>query len=400
MTKQKILFIGQYKNNTNSGRLSENTILSLASNEDIDIVCRSVPNKTNEDYTKYVNKKIFNLEDNNTQDITSIIQHVEPSIFEYKKGLYNIGILEHRTNNFNYSDYMYPCNLMDEILVFSENTKQAAIKSGVTTNIHVIECGCDTSSFEHDTESADIGYNDALKFHTVIDSNNIKSIVPIIRAYYSVFNSDDNVVLVMTQHTNNEDLYNQTKSIIGDIKKAVHIYQDQSRYPKIMVVKKQLYPKDMNTIHKHCDVFISCLKGDSYGVDIQNAMGFGCAIIAPNWLSAPSILYEQHTKYFDTKTETYKDTGDIPTGWLVGGQLSPCFGVVEQKPCLYNGKEMWFDPDLVCLANIFRKAYHGWRDGTLQNKKDNAKKRTEYFSYRNIGEKILHEMGNIKCQVK
>ena len=75
-------------------------------------------------------------------------------------------------------------------------------------------------------------------------------------------------------------------------------------------------------------------------------------------------------------------------GWLINGQTTPCFGMLETVDNLYTGIETWFDPNLIELSANMHLAYEMWKENPQEGLKThgiNAKKRAQEFSYENVG---------------
>jgi len=114
-------------------------------------------------------------------------------------------------------------------------------------------------------------------------------------------------------------------------------------------------------------------------------MGFGNPVILSNWGSFPELTYPQAAEYWEPETHKFKWPGEIDCGWLVKGQLTPCFGHTDSFPDLYTGDELWFDPDMEHLIHCMRQAYKEWNEESIYQRQKAARERAANFNYQRVG---------------
>ncbi len=388
----KICYIAPYRDGTGYSSQAVNNMLSLEAGG-IDVVARAVnlsPSKNHE-----LAKKVQHLEDKTTDDVDVVIQHVLPHLFQYKAGVKNIGLFCWETTNFQRSNWSNCCNMMDEIWVPSLQNVQAVKESWVTTPIKVLPCACNTGRFGNMKGPLEIPQiRNKCVFYTIGEISRRKNIVAILRAFYSAFSLRDDVVLVLKINSPGktpEETTDLIRTTIDDMKKAIHRYIRHSYYPPVVVIADFLPDEKLDQLHQACDIFVSASHGEAWGIPAHDAMGFGNPSILSNWGSYPELMHSKALENWEPETQRFKWPGEIDSGWLIKGQLTPCFGAVDSFPDLYTGEESWFDPDVCHLVNCMKQGYEEWQDGRLDTKRDAAYKRAIEFSYENVG-KIARDL--------
>lgn len=382
----KMAYIAPFRDGTGYSNQAVRNVLALEAGG-IDVVARAV--KLSQSKNHELAKRIEYLENKTADNIDVIIQHVLPHMFEYKANIKNIGMFCWETTHFGRSNWTQCCNLMNEIWVPSIQNAQAAKDSGVTVPIKIFPCACDINRFDNHPPPLEISQlKNKCVFYTIGEMSRRKNIAAILRAFYSAFSLRDDVALVIK--TNNpgktpEETANLLKTMVDDIKKAIHIYVKHNYYPSVICITDFLSDQKIDQLHVACDVFVSVSHGEAIGLGAFDAMGFSNPIILNNWGFAPELTYATASEYWEPETQKFKHPGEIDCGWLIDGQLTPCFGAIESFPDLYTGEEFWFDPNVEQLISHMKEAYIEWQNNSLHIRGEAAKKRTAEFSYEKIG---------------
>lgn len=382
----KVVYISPHRDGTGYSNQAVYNMLALEAGG-IDIVARAV--KLSQSKNHELAKRVEHLEQKSTDDVDVIIQHVLPHQFEYKTGVKNIGMFCWETTHFKRSNWGHCCNLMDEIWVPSIQNAQAAKDSGVTVSIKQLPCACDINRFNNPPIPLDIPQlKDKCVFYTIGEMTRRKNMVAVLRAFYSAFSLRDDVALVIKTNItgkSSDEVINIVRNTINDVKKSLHIYVRHQYYPPVICITDFLSNQRLDQLHMACDIFVLASHGEAWGIPAHNAMGFGNPAILSNWGSFPELTYAQASEYWEPTTHKFKWPGEIDCGWLVKGQLTPCFGATESFPDLYTGSESWYEPNVCHLIGCMEEAYKEWADGTLQIKGEAAHKRAVEFSYKKIG---------------
>ena len=382
----KACYIGVYRDGSGYSNQAVHNMLALEAGG-IDVVARAV--KLSKSKNDELAARVEHLENKDTDNVDVVIQHVLPHLFEYKHGVKNIGMFCWETTNFLRSNWGHCCNLMEEIWVPSIQNAQAVKDSNVTTPVKIFPCACDISRFDNPPPPLEIPQlKGKCVFYTIGEMSRRKNVVAILRAFYSAFSLRDDVVLVIKANIpgkTSEETTNILRTTIEDVKKSLHTYARHPHYPPVVCITDFLPDQKLDQLHGACDVFVSASHCEAVGLGAFDALGFGNPVILSNWGYFPELTYSQAEKYWEPKTQTFKHPGEIGCGWLVGGQMTPCFGETSSFPDLYTGAEKWFDPDICHMVECMKQAYSEWQDKKLHIRGEAAKKRANEFSYNKIG---------------
>lgn len=383
----KICYIAPYRDGTGYSNQAIHNMLALEAGG-IDVVARSV--KLSQSRNDELAAKIKHLENKNTDNVDAVIQHVLPHLFEYKSGLKNIGMFCWETTNFRRSNWSHCCNFMDEIWVPSIQNAQAVKDSNVTVPVKIFPCACDITRFNNPHIPLNIPQlKDKCVFYTIGEMTRRKNIVAILRAFYSAFSLRDDVVLVIKTNIPGKSSNETTdilRTTIDDIKKSLHTYIRHSYYPPVVCITDFLPDNKLDQLHVACDVFVSASHGEAWGIPAHDAMGFGNPVILSNWGSFPELTDSEALNYWKSMDHKFIHSGGIDCGFLIRGQLTPCFGAVESFPDLYTGAESWFEPDICHLIGCLKRTYVEWRNKELHIRGEAAKQRAAEFSYEKVGQ--------------
>lgn len=381
--KLKLAYISVYKDGTGYSNQAVNNMLALEAGG-VDVVARAV--KFSQSSNTQLAAKVQHLEDKVADNVDIIIQHVLPHQFEYKEGVRNIGLFCWETTHFNRSNWGHCCNLMDEIWVPSTQNVQAARNSNVTIPINIFPCACDITRFANKPKPLEISQlNNKCVFYTIGEMTRRKNIIATLRAFYTAFSLRDDVVLVLKVSIPNstpDETTNIVRSSIEDVKKSMHIYIKHQYYPPVICISKFLPDNKLDQLHIACDIFISASHGEAWGIPAHDAMGFGNPVILSNWGSYPELTYEQAFTNWTGEEFRFEH---IDCGWLIDGQLTPCFGQVDSFPDLYTGSESWYDPDICHMIKCMQEAYREWQNGSLAKRGEVSARRAADFSYDKVG---------------
>ncbi|RLC89041.1 MAG: hypothetical protein DRJ03_00325 [Chloroflexi bacterium] len=382
----KLCYLSVFRDGTGYANQAIHNMLAMEAGG-IDVVARAI--KLSPTSNHELAKSVEHLEQKSTDDVDVVVQHVLPHQFEYKAGVKNIGMFDWETTHFRRSNWTHCCNLMDEIWVPSLQNARAVMDSNVTVPIRVFPCACNVARFANPPDPLDVPQlKDKCVFYVVGEMTRRKNLVAVLRAFYTAFSLRDDVSLVIKTNIpgkSPEEAIETLKSTIDDVKKSLHTYVRHPYYPPVACITEFLPDKKLDQLHMACDVFVLASHGEAWGIPAHDAMGFGNPVILSNWGAFPELTYEQASRYWEPDACKFKWPGDIDCGWLVKGQLTPCFGHTESFPDLYTGDELWFDPDMEHLIACMRQAYESWNDGSIDRRKQAASKRAAKFSYDRVG---------------
>lgn len=340
----KVVYLSDYSKNAINNMLSIDAVgINLASRQ-------ILSNQQNTEVEKF--------EYNDLKNIDIIIQDIPPIYFQYKNGIKNIGCVSQHTTNGNWVEC---CNIMDEIWVTSEHDKSLLYEIGIKKPIKVVVQGCNIEKYKIDIEPFQVSeLKDKFIFYTIANLDRINNIPSLIRTFYATFTRHDNVVLLMKTSSQST-----IKKLIDEIKKAINIQKDPAKYPPIFVITEELNETDINRLHILGHAFVLPAHDSSWCHEAQDAMGFGNPIIVSHYGSFIDLI------------------GDSSGSYFVNGHETFCFGTEKE---IHNGKQKWFEPNLVHLSSIMQDLYS--QNQVSDKVKQINKKRISNFSYKNVGEII------------
>lgn len=382
----KVAYLSVHRDGTGYANAAIRNMLAMEAGG-IDVVARAI--RLSQSSNHALAKSVEHLEAKDTDGVDVVFQHILPNMFEYKAGIKNIGFFTWETTHFKRSNWTHCCNIMDEIWVPSIQNAQAVRDSNVTVPIKIFPHSCDTVRFDNKPEPLDIpALKDKCVFYVVGEMTRRKNIIAVLRAFYSAFSLRDDVAIVIKTNVPGKSPDEATcvlRKTIEDIKKSMHIYAERPYYPTTLCITDFLPDAQLDQLHATCDVFVLASHGEAWGIPAHDAMGFGNPAILSNWGAFPELMHSEGSEDWNPKTRKFKWPGDIESGWLIKGQLTPCFGHVDSFPDLYTGDEFWFDPDIEHLITCMRSAYSEWQSGKLESRRLTAKKRAVEFSYAKVG---------------
>lgn len=391
----KLAYVSVFRDGTGYANQAIHNMLAMEAGG-IDIVARAI--KLSQTKNHEIAKRVEHLEQKTTDNVDVVVQHVLPHQFEYKSGVKNIGMMCWETTHFKRSNWSHCCNMMDEIWVPSIQSAQAVKDSCVTVPTRIFPCACDTARFDKKPSPLEISQLDGkCVFYTIGEMTRRKNLIAIFRAFFSAFSLRDDVALVVKINIPNKSSEESTdimQSTIADIKKSLHTYVRHQYYPPIICITDFLSDYKLDQLHSTCDIFVSASHGEAWGIPAHDAMGFGKPVILSNWGSYPELTCDKASEYWQQENKKFTWPGEIDCGWLVKGQLTPCFGQTDSFPDLYTGDEFWFEPDIEHLIHCMKQAYTEWKTGELNERGLAARIRAAQFNYESVGsiaKKFLEE---------
>lgn len=376
----RILYIAHYKEFGGWSQAATDNILALDS-VGVDVVCRNV---TLTQDKQDVHPRLLQLEKKDSRDCDICIQHVLPHHYVrsdmFKK---NIAFMETETLSLKHLNWFYQLEMMDEVWVANETSKNALQEDGFETPIKVIHHTCDTSKYtKRYPDLAMPQIEGTFKFYYVGDFNDRKNLESIITCFHSEFEEDENVSLVLKFNkfgVSPQELHNKVVQYLTEIKKNLRIRND---YKQEVIVTDKVSEENLLSLHQYCDCFVCPSHGEAWSIPTLEAMAFGNTPIASNF-GGPS---------------EFIDKSNWRTGTLVNGVYSCCKSKDAAFPDLFSSKEYWFQPCEKQIRQQMRKYYESWEKDPISYSQRNrvaGLKQVEKFSYQNIGKILKDQLNDI-----
>ena len=220
----RILYLGHYKEFGGWSQAATDNILALDS-VGVDVVCRNV---TLTQDKQDVHPRILELEKKDSKGCDICIQHVLPHHYvgsdEFKK---TIAFMETETLNIKHLNWFYQMDLMDEVWVANETSKQCLESHKITPPVKVVHHTCDVSKYNKRYSEISIPQmENTFKFYYVGDFNDRKNLESIVTCFHSEFEEHENVSLALKFNKfglNPQELNAKVVDYLTEIKKKLRI---------------------------------------------------------------------------------------------------------------------------------------------------------------------------------
>ena len=282
---------------------------------------------------------------------------------------YHIGHLFWETSAMS-KEWVWNCNLLDEIWTGSKHNADVFRKSGVKCPIYEFPEVSDTSieNLRPLIGTQNFSFNETFVFLSVFQWIERKNPQCLIKGFVDAFSDKDKVALIIKTYRDNGDQKEQNL-FINQIKKWGSEVKG-GHYPRVMLVTKYLDKDKLNRLMKTADVFVLPHRGEGWGRPISEAMSFGTATMATKWGGVHDWLPDD--TYYPLKFNLINVFGMDWAPW-------------------YKEDQLWADVDYKHLSERMRFAYEN---------KEETKKRGERgmefvkqkFSYETVGEAMKQRL--------
>ncbi len=366
----KVLMIAPYRDGTGYGHAAIDNILAMDA-AGIDIVPR--PIKLN-NHTANIPDRIVQLENKSTKGCSIVIQHTLPSMMEYSGHFKaNIAMYCSETSNFRASRWPERLNAMDVAWVPSTQMHDAARDSKVTIPIVKLPYPADMSKFERSYKPLKLPI-DGFTFYTIAEMGKRKNLLAILQAFHSEFKPGEPVSLVIKTHRYGVSPQECRKHIEADcdtVKQWLRLHRKLEFYKKEIIITDFLTDDSVMRLHSTCDCFVLVSHGEAWSIPAFEAMALGKTPIVTNWGG-------------------FKEYMTQDTGWLVDCKEEQVFGITDNLPDLYTGRENWAIADVGHLRKCMREAYSNKQ---LRSRKAEVGIERAYdFGYNIVGPLIKKEL--------
>ena len=230
---------------------------------------------------------------------------------------------------------------LDEIWAPCSLVKKACLRAGFRGPIEIVPTPiCHEASSSVDRQipspvSTKFLVSDGVfKFYSIFQWHKRKGYQELLKAYFSEFSSNDNVILIiktnpLAGHIGSVD---KIKFDILSIKNKIN----KKNPPKIFLITDFLSPPDLSSLHAAGDCFVLPHRGEGWGMPIHEAIAAGNHVI--------TTKYGGITEWLDN------DSANI-----IPHTIGPVRGM-EWSP-LYRPDQQWAYPSYKCLMKIMRDVY-------------------------------------------
>jgi glycosyltransferase involved in cell wall biosynthesis len=181
----------------------------------------------------------------------------------------------------------------DELWVHSDWNRQLAIRGGVPPDlVRTVPLGVDLATFRPDGPTHPVTDGAATTFLFVGASVRRKGIDTLVDAYTSSFSADDDVQLVVKDHSGDVFYDGQTH---GDRLVAAA----GRNGPAIRYIDAQLDAEDLAAVYRGADALVLPYRAEGFAMTALEAMACGTAPVIPRFGAALDYT-DEHTAWFTT----------------------------------------------------------------------------------------------------
>ncbi len=371
MGKPKVLYISHMREASGWGTAAITNMLALES-VSFEVVARAVKLGLP---TPSLPSEILEMENKSSSGCECVIQHVLAHHISYNGNFRkNIGMFATETDSLGLSGWDHYANLMSEIVVFSEQSREACLNSGVTKPIHVVSHAVDVDKYKKDRKKIDFG-NDDVKIYAIGSWEARKNWIALFRSFHQTFDPSEPVSLVIKTNSSNlspEELLKEIQRITERVKSDLRLYPDNSCYKPEIIIPDYLDSDAVQDLHHNCDIYVSTSHGEAVNLSLLDAIGHGNYSVCSMVGGMADIL---------------GDSEEI--GIAVPCEMSPVSGVHDSLPNLFTARENWSTVNLTQFGRAMRTAYNRIRSERFR--KDlvvSTQTRIQDFSYQSIGNKL------------
>lgn len=330
----KVVYLSCYRDGTGYAKAAIENILAMDA-VGLEVVPRSV--KMTDTYGD-VPSRVLELEKGNLDGVDVVIQHNLPNEFAYKGGVQNIGAFAYETSGFPNTSWRHDLSMMDKVVVFCNHQKSVVEMETGHKKVFVVPHAVDLDKFKWSYEPIDFGIMDNVtKFYCIAEWGRRKNLAAVLAAYFSEFDSDDNVILIIKTHSSNRNpaqCFSMVKDLADDLRKKMGRFSTPDRYAKVILITEYMTDEQINALHQSCDVFVTASHGEAFCLPAFDALGFGNRAIVP-----------LNTVFYDFPSTV---------AFRVPCVTSPVLGVDGAPHGLYTADERWSNVSITELASTMR----------------------------------------------
>jgi glycosyltransferase involved in cell wall biosynthesis len=220
-----------------------------------------------------------------------------PNEWDFNLAEYNIGVTAGVETDVCNPDWVSKyCNRMDRIIVPSKHAENTLRNTHqVSVPLHVIP-ECYFNELTQESNGIDLEIDTDFNFLTVgmitgTDSNkDRKNLFNLIKWFSESFKNNKRVGLIVKASQGRDTALdrNATEKMLKSLLKEIK----HGTYPKIHLLHGDMSRSEMRDLYKHPNIkaFVSCTRGEGFGLPFLEAAVAGLPVIATNWSAHAEFL--------------------------------------------------------------------------------------------------------------
>lgn len=314
----------------------------------------------------------------NTGKYNIKLLHTTPN--EYRrlaeKDKYNIGFMYWETDKVP-NDFAEGLKVCDEIWTGSKANKDAIRKAGVDKPVYIFPQSIETERTWPEPYEIPNAKENAMVFYSIFEWTDRKNPEALLNAYWSEFQNDENVVLLIKTYFRNFSYVNKKMIIhqINSLKKRSGL----QKFPPVFVYFDLMDRQQIMRLHQTGDVYVSAHRGEGWGVPQVEAAIAGKPMI--------STGYSGCHEYF-TKGEN---------ALLLPYTMTKLRGM-DHSDRWYSSDQKWAEVDREALRAAFRSAVE-YPDKIKEVGRRAQKFATERFNFKRVGEEMAKRLKEVEAKL-
>ena len=249
--------------------------------------------------------------------------------------------------NLNYicrkSTVVHPCVVWE-----TDSVPDIWSESYKTINVGSLICACEWNydTFKHINDAVVIPYSnrfeneydadyynkikgivkDKFVFSSVFQWNKRKGIDKLITSFYLEFYDNPEVCLILKTYVNKtmtgtSEIHHIRNEVQNYISKIIHYGKAVEPKCKILILNDILNKRQINSIYKASDVYITCTRGEGFGLPISEAINFEKPVVVPSIGGHLDFIECNNNFFIDSTMEPALDYDNaywssINTNWV------------------------------------------------------------------------------------
>ena len=187
-------------------------------------------------------------------------------------------------------------NNADEIWTPSNFSRNSFINSGIDSNkIQIMPNGINPHLFKPFGDEYPLKTKKKFKFLFVGGTIYRKGIDILIRAYTKIFNSKDDVCLVI------KDMLGSTLYQGQTMEDKIKLIQNTPESPEIEYINNEMNEEQIASLYRACDMFVSTYRGEGFSLPTLEAMASGLPVIVTRNGATDDFTTEDNAWYINSK---------------------------------------------------------------------------------------------------
>lgn len=361
----KVLYIGNYYDGSGWSNHCIGNILAL---DAVGITVIPRPIRLNNNPVG-IHQRIWELEQNNSDGITHVVQHTLPHLFEYKSGVKNIGVVNIEGSNVNRIGWAKYCNLMDQMIVPCPHNKKALEDSGVRVPIDIVPAAVDIDKFSKEypfPPNLKVALEGKYVFYYVGDWSARKGLDKLVRAFYAEFGRHEPVELLLKINVRADNPQETIHNWLSEVKRGLRLHEDINNYKPTIVITDRLTDEQIYGLHQNLNAYVCTSYGEAINLPLLDSLGFGRQVVSSRHSGLGYYLSED-------------------VGYCVDWREEPCIGAFDTIPDLYTSEENWYE---VSVSSLMKKMRAAFQDSVSEKERRIRRGREDVmeFSYEHVGE--------------